>query len=115
MRTAVLAALFVLVAAASSFAADPSAKPQPKAGKPGASPAASATPAAKPKEPEKGECTGTTKDGTSYRATASDYQACLREVTGSVKSNFCKDGLMQVEFTFHRGGQKPILSTAVCN
>ena len=110
MRTAVLAAFFVL-AAASSLAADPSAKPLPKAGKP----AASATPVAKAKDPEKGECTGTAKDGTTYRATANDYQACLREITGSVKSNFCKDGLMQVEFTFHRGGQKPILSTAVCN
>lgn len=117
MRTALLAAVLALVAGL-AFAAPPSSKtPDPKGAKPAGSatpkPAASPAPA-KPAEPGRNECTGMSKDG-SYSATANDYQACLREITNAVKEKSCTDGVKSVDFVFHRGGQKPVPQTAVCN
>lgn len=111
MRTAAPAALAaaLLLAAGLAFAGAPPKKP---AASPAGSPAA--TPVAKPKEPEKNECTGVSKEG-SYSAKASDYQACLREITNAVKAKSCVEGVKKVEFTFQRGGQKAMPWTAICD
>lgn len=115
MRTALLASVLALLAGL-AFAAPPSPKtPDPKGGKPAASAKPTASPVPKKlEEPGRNECTGTSKDG-SYSATANDYQACLREITNAVKEKSCTDGVKRVDFTFHRGGQKPVPQTAVCN
>lgn len=110
MRTPALAALLVF-AAGFAFAGAPPAKPA-------ASPAAKPTeaPAEKPKEPGKDECSGVSPTDGSVLATASssDYQGCLREIREGVKKK-CDGSAKQIPFVFHRGGQKPITMTAVCN
>jgi hypothetical protein len=111
MRTPVLAALLVL-AGGLAFAGAPAAKPGTS---PAAKPTASAKPTAAP-EPGKDECSGVSPTDGSVLATASasDYQGCLRAIREGVQKK-CDGTAKQIPFVFHRGGQKPITTAAVCN
>jgi hypothetical protein len=110
MRTSALAVLFVLAAGLASAGAPPA--------KPAASPAAKpqAAPVEEPKELEKNECSGVSpKDGSVLAtATSGDYQSCLRAIREGVMKK-CDGTVKQIPFVFHRSGQKPITTAAVCN
>lgn len=106
MRTAALAAV-LMFGASVGFAGAPPAKP-------GASPAASPEKKAPAPEPGKNECAGVSaKDGAVIATATGDYQSCLREIKAAVAQT-CDGTAKQIEFIFHRGGQKAIKQTAVC-